>query len=78
LYVYVAGTTELHAAILDQLLGEVEVPGAAEILPEEDGAGWEQRLIGLLHSYTLLLFRYPGLARSALVARPSGPHYLDL
>ncbi|MEU6438783.1 TetR/AcrR family transcriptional regulator [Streptomyces sp. NPDC047046] len=82
LYVYVAGTTELHAAILDQLLGEVEVPGPAEAvpeaLPEEDGAGWEQRLIGLLHSYTLLLFRYPGLARSALVARPSGPHYLDL
>ncbi|WP_030997957.1 TetR/AcrR family transcriptional regulator [Streptomyces sp. NRRL F-5630] len=78
LYVYVAGTTELHAAILDELLGEVEVPASAEVAPEVDAAGWERRLIGLLHSYTLLLFRYPGLARSALVARPSGPHYLDL
>ncbi|MFJ4697079.1 TetR/AcrR family transcriptional regulator [Streptomyces sp. NPDC088768] len=78
LYVYVAGTTELHAAILDELLGEVEVPEPADVPLEEDGAGWEPRLIGLLNSYTLLLFRYPGLARSALVARPSGPHYLDL
>jgi AcrR family transcriptional regulator len=108
LYVYVAGTAELHAAILDELLGEVEVPApddvppradapreeevapqkdvplkeeaplAAGVLLEEGTAGWERRLIGLLDSYTLLLFRYPGLARSALVARPSGPHYLDL
>ncbi|WP_431034581.1 TetR/AcrR family transcriptional regulator [Streptomyces sp. P6-2-1] len=84
LYVYVAGTTELHAAILDELLGEVEVPASADVRceddeeDEEDAAGWERRLIGPLGSYTLLLFRYPGLARSALVARPSGPHYLDL
>ncbi|EDY43628.1 TetR/AcrR family transcriptional regulator [Streptomyces sp. SPB074] len=78
LYVYVAGTTELHAAILDELLGEVRVPASAGVPPEEDPGDWEQRLIGLLASYTLLLFRYPGLARSALVARPSGPRYLDL
>lgn len=39
---------------------------------------WRERLEELLTAYTLVLFAHPGLARSALVARPSGPHYLTL
>ncbi|WHT16111.1 TetR/AcrR family transcriptional regulator [Crossiella sp. CA-258035] len=69
LYVYVRNTAELHAAILDELLGTVELS------PRGD---WRQRLERVLTSYTELLFAYPGLAQSALVARPSGVNYLNL
>ncbi|KIF71563.1 TetR family transcriptional regulator [Streptomyces sp. AcH 505] len=71
LYVYVRNTAELHAAVLDELLG------AVELAPE--GAGdWRDRLVRVLTSYVDVLFAHPALARSALVARPSGAHYLDL
>ncbi|QLJ03156.1 TetR/AcrR family transcriptional regulator C-terminal domain-containing protein [Streptomyces sp. NEAU-sy36] len=72
LYVYVANTAELHAAVLDALLGEVELAGAAA------GDGWRDQLLAVLTSYTLVLFEHPQLARSALVARPSGENYLRL
>ncbi|MEU3400579.1 TetR/AcrR family transcriptional regulator [Streptomyces filamentosus] len=72
LYVYVANTAELHAAVLDALLGEVELPADR---PETD---WREDLVAVLTSYTRLLFEHPQLARSALVARPSGANYLDL
>ncbi|WP_329109380.1 TetR/AcrR family transcriptional regulator [[Kitasatospora] papulosa] len=72
LYVYVAGTAELHAAILEDLLGEVDLASAAG-----DG-DWRDLLAQVLLSYTRVLFDHPGLAHSALVARPSGPHYLAL
>jgi AcrR family transcriptional regulator len=72
LYVYVANTAELHAAVLDALLGEVD-------LAQEDVEGaWREQLLAVLTSYTLMLFRHPQLARSALVARPSGENYLRL
>ena len=70
LYVYVRNTAELHAAILDELLGIIE-PVPAE-------GDWRGRLEKLLTSYTGMLFEHPGLAQSALVARPSGKHYLNL
>jgi AcrR family transcriptional regulator len=74
LYVYVANTAELHAAILEELLSEVDL-GAARV----DGDGdWRTRLVALLGSYTDVLFKHPSLAHSALVARPSGPNYLAL
>src|ERR1700760_5170980 len=63
-------TAELHAAILDELLGTVPPPAA-----EGD---WRQRLEKVLTDYTVMLFQHPSLARSALVARPRGQHYLDL
>lgn len=72
LYVYVRNTDELHAAVLDELLGIVDLSPATA-----DG-DWRDRLIQLLTSYTMVLFSYPGLAQSALIARPSGEHYLDL
>jgi AcrR family transcriptional regulator len=72
LYVYVASTAELHSAVLDELLGEVGLdPGAGR-------GDWRERLAGVLTSYTEVLFAHPGLARSALTARPSGEHYLRL
>ncbi|WP_405020424.1 TetR/AcrR family transcriptional regulator [Kitasatospora sp. NBC_00070] len=69
LYVYVANTAELHAAILDELLGTLATP--------TEGS-WRERLEGLLTEYTTVLLAHPALARSALVARPSGGHYLRL
>jgi AcrR family transcriptional regulator len=70
LYVYVRNTAELHAAVLDELLGTVG-PAPAE-------GSWRERLEQVLTAYTAMLFEHPSLARSALTARPSGPHYLNL
>jgi AcrR family transcriptional regulator len=72
LYVYVRNTAELHAAVLDELLGGVD------LAPARSDGDWRDRLVEVLTSYTGVLFEHPGLARSALVARPSGRHYLDL
>lgn len=69
LYVYVANTAELHAAVLDELIGT---------LPEPAGADWQERLESLLVEYGQLLRTYPGLARSALVLRPAGPQAVRL
>ncbi|KZB86533.1 TetR/AcrR family transcriptional regulator [Amycolatopsis regifaucium] len=70
LYVYVRNTAELHAAILDELLGTITRSSS-------DG-GWRDRLEQLLTAYAATLLEYPGLALSALVARPSGKNYLGL
>ena len=72
LYVYVRNTAELHAAVLDELLGSVTLTSATE--PAE----WTDDIARVLWSYTGILIQYPGLARSALVTRPSGPNYLAL
>jgi AcrR family transcriptional regulator len=86
LYVYVRNTAALHAEILDELLGTVDL-GPADTAdtadPAADAAGeavgdWRDRLVRILTSYTMVLFEHPGLAQSALVARPSGEHYLNL
>jgi AcrR family transcriptional regulator len=70
LYVYVANTAELHAAILEHLLGTVDLK------PVRAKGDWQNRLVTVLHSYTRVLFAHPALASSALVARPAGPNYL--
>ncbi|WP_312871361.1 TetR/AcrR family transcriptional regulator [Amycolatopsis acididurans] len=70
LYVYVASTAELHAAVLDELLGEVELG--------RRGDDWAEALIAVLVSYTDVLFAHPALAGSAVSARPSGRNYLRL
>lgn len=72
LYVYVRNTAELHAAVLDEMLG------AVDLRPVKARGDWRERLAQVLSSYTAVLFEYPGLARSALVARPCGRCYLDL
>ena len=84
LYVYVANTAELHAAILEELLGEVDLSPAADhdqggASGGPDGVGdWRERMDAVLGSYSRVLDENPGLARSALVARPTGPNYLSL
>ena len=72
LYVYVRNTAELHAAMLEQLLGQVDLS------PVTAAGDWRDRLIKILTSYTSILFGQPGLAQSVLVTRPSGPAYLSL
>ncbi|WP_055489874.1 TetR/AcrR family transcriptional regulator [Streptomyces sp. TP-A0356] len=72
LYVYVRNTAELHAAVLDRLLGEVDLS------PADASGDWRERLIRLLTSYVEVLFEHPALARAALAARPSGENYLEL
>ncbi|MEU4191842.1 TetR/AcrR family transcriptional regulator [Kribbella sp. NPDC026611] len=72
LYVYVRNTAELHAAMLEQLLEQVDLS------PVHAEGGWRDRVIEILTSYTLILFNQPGLAQSVLVTRPSGPAYLAL
>lgn len=68
LYVYIANTAELHSAVLDELLA----------LPSEQSGAWNEQLEALLRSYADVLFAYPGLARSALLIRPTGPNAIRL
>lgn len=70
LYVYVANVAELHGAIVDELLRDLPMPAG--------GGSWREQALATLVAYTELLFAHPGLARSALVLRPSGPNYLRL
>jgi AcrR family transcriptional regulator len=72
LYVYVRNTDELHAAVLEELLG------AVDLSPVTAKGDWRDRLERVLTSYAEVLFRYPGLAQSAMVARPAGEQYLNL
>src|ERR1700685_2744745 len=72
LYVYVRNTAELHAAMLEDLLGQIDQS------PVTAAGDWRERLIEVLTSYTAILFEHPGLAPSALVTPPRGPGYFGL
>jgi AcrR family transcriptional regulator len=69
LYVYIQNTAELHAAVVDELVGQLTVQASGT---------WQERLERLVTDYRDLLSRHPGLARSALVLRPTGPQLLAL
>lgn len=72
LYVYIRDAAELRAAVLDELLAEVDLsPVAAQ-------GDWRERLAAILNSYLGVLMTYPPLARSALLTHPGGPRYLDV
>jgi AcrR family transcriptional regulator len=71
LYVYVRDTEDLHAQVLDALLGSV-----GDAVPP-DGT-WRERIVGALMGYVRTLFEYPGIARITLFTQPSGPNYLAL
>jgi AcrR family transcriptional regulator len=71
LYVYINNTADLHAQILDALLG----PVVATALP---AGTWRDRLKALLTSYLKLLADHPQIARMAMSTQPSGPNYLAL
>lgn len=72
LYVYVRNTGELHAAVLDELLGSVDVRVRVR------GGSWRDRLVAVLVSYVEVLYAHPALARAAIFTRPSGPNALGL
>lgn len=42
------------------------------------GATWRERLVAVLVSYTEVLYEHPGLARTAMLTRPSGPNSLNV
>jgi len=69
IYVYVASTVALHAEVLDRVVADLAVP---------EGGAWQDRVQQLLHAYGALLDTHRGLARSALVVRPTGPAMLGL
>ncbi|MGN0064922.1 MAG: TetR/AcrR family transcriptional regulator C-terminal domain-containing protein [Nocardioides sp.] len=69
LYVHVANTADLHAAVTDALTAD---------LPADGEGPWQQRLEDLLDAYRDVLLQHPGLARSAIAVRPMGPHTLVL
>lgn len=70
LYVYVRNTEELHAAMLEELLGSLDL--------KRGRAPWRERLVELLTAYTAMLYGNPVLARTALFTWPSGPNYQNL
>jgi AcrR family transcriptional regulator len=70
LYVYFKDTDELYAAVLDEMLGTLDL--ARGRMP------WRRRLISVLTAYTELLTPYQGLAKTALFTRPSGPNSVRL
>lgn len=72
LYVYVRNITELYALVLDEKLSTLDLRWSPKRTP------WLPRLVTLLTAYTELLMRYPSLARSAMLTRPTGEHYLAL
>ena len=71
LYVYVRDTEDLHAQLLDALIGPVAAAHFAE-------GTWRERLVAVLTWYTRLLFGYPEIARLTLFNWPTGPNYFAL
>ena len=69
LYVYVASTVALHAEVLDRVVADLVTP---------DQGPWDDRVEQLLLAYGSVLDAHRGLARSALVMRPTGPRMLRL
>ncbi len=71
LYVYVRNTEDLHAQILDALLGSLRKKAPKQ-------RSWQDRLKELLTRYARVLFDHPEIALMALSTQPSGPNYLAL
>jgi len=70
LYVYVRDTADLHAQILDALLGRVDPPSGQ--------GSWRDRIHEVLGSYAVVLFTYPEIARITMTTHPTGEHYFAL
>ena len=70
LYVYVRNTEDLHAQILDALLGRMD--------PVSPNESWRERLRGVLTGYAKVLFEHPAIARMTVSTHPIGPHYFAL
>jgi AcrR family transcriptional regulator len=72
LYVYFRSAEHLHMALLDALLGDVD------LAPVATGTAWQDRLAAVLASYAGVLFSYPSVARLSVFTRPNGPNGLRL
>lgn len=70
LYVYFRSTDEIKVALLEELLGSLNL--------KRGRRAWRRRLIDLLVDYIELLYAHPELARTALITRPSGPNAMAL
>ena len=70
LYVYVRNTEDLHAQVLDTLLGRAARPRGR--------SSWRQQLHTLLFGYAQVLFDHAEIARMTMTTRPVGPHYTTL
>jgi AcrR family transcriptional regulator len=70
LYVYVRNTEDLHAQILDALMGRMA--------PTPDGGSWRERLRQLLTGYAQVLFDHPEIARMTMTTHPVGPNFFSL
>jgi AcrR family transcriptional regulator len=70
LYVYVRNTEDLHAQILDALLGGVASVSAS--------GPWRERLRAVLTGYARVLFEHPEIARMTMTTHPAGPNYFSL
>jgi AcrR family transcriptional regulator len=70
LYVYYKNTDELYAAVLDELLGTIDLRRGRK--------PWRGRLVAILTSYTDVLVPHPVLAKTALFTRPSGVNSVRL
>jgi AcrR family transcriptional regulator len=70
LYVYFRNAEHLYAALLDELLGQIDLS------PGSSPGPWKNRLAALLGSYTEVLFEYPSIARLSIFTRPSGENSL--
>ncbi len=75
LYVYFRSAGHLYAALLDELLGDVDLSADSPDGPHEP---WPDRLAAVLGSYTRVLFENPSIARMSIFTRPSGPNSLRL
>ena len=69
LYAHVRDKSELHALLLDAVIGEVEVPAA-------NAARWQEQIKEFCHSQYRAMVRHPGIAAVSLAHIPTGPNAL--
>lgn len=67
LYTHVPGKPELHALMLDQVMGE-------DLRPVPESAGWREALIEIAHNDRDRYLRHPWLLQLTATRPPSGPN----
>src|SRR6478609_2069190 len=69
LYAHVRDKSELHALLLDAVIGEVDIPPA-------DPARWQDQVKEFCWSQYRAMVRHPGIAAVSLAHIPTGPNAL--
>jgi AcrR family transcriptional regulator len=70
LYAHVASKEELLELVVDRVIGELELPGAA------DGERWEEQVKEIVRSMRAVLAGHRDVARACLARIPLGPNAL--